>query len=606
MIKLTGEQSTAVHDIGHSLVIACPGSGKTAVLIQKAIYLIDHCGVNSIHIVTFTRASANELQARINGYGEFYKSRVHCSTLHAICLAHLKKYCNRTSLVSSEEQHTYIVNSWNKHQKLVDEINKVRARNTVENGKFQSLEFKHLERYIDKRLNSSKQSGDVSLGSFEDCRSTFEKMYQSYVSFVDKEKFSSIQNVIQTTVDCMQNDPNFPLLPTEHLFLDECQDADPAQFRFLALHALNGVTTTIVGDDDQSLYSFRYALGVKIFKQFIAICRDKGVTQHNLTLNFRSKSEIVQACQNLISHNKERCDKNMLPHQGGGGNVMAVSFQNENQQLQEVVDMIKNDHHSSSIAILSRTNMELDSIEKLLSQEKIAYQRTDSKGYFDTSFCKQYLAALTACANRDLRRIIASLEPLMGSKQTAEAVANCIVQHSNPSGDAFKGKVKFSKKVIEALNFAYTNVADQALKSFTPLFLEVINQKGVPNHEATKIRQLCDILVKFKGPLKERLSVLQFEKEASQCRVSLMSGHGSKGCEFDAVYVINCDDDQFPKTRDDDEREYADIIEEERRLFFVAMSRAINELYLFTGKANNPSRFITEAGLDLKDCTYLG
>ncbi|CCN40022.1 hypothetical protein VIBNIFTn2_120004 [Vibrio nigripulchritudo FTn2] len=606
MIKLADEQEHAVKDTGNSMIIACPGAGKTTVLIQKAIYLIDHCGVNSIHIVTFTRESAKELQSRIDGQGKFYKSRVHCSTLHSICLNHLKKYCGRTSMVSPEEQHTYMLNAWNQNLKKIESINFTRKNNPDDKGNWTKIEFEDFERYVDKRTNSpvADSSGLITLGSNKDAHDCFDAMYQQYTAFIDKEKFSSIQNVIQTTVDHMLNDPEFPLLPTEHLFLDECQDADSTQFKFLAIHTLNGITTTVCGDDDQSLYGFRYALGVNLFKQFIAICQESGLTQHTLTNNFRSKAEIVDACQRLISHNKDRCEKHMVASQGGGGKVEAATFSNEEQQLQEIVKMISDDNHSSSIAILSRTNRELDGIEKLLTEAKIAYKRTDSKGYFESSVCKQYLAILTACANSDKRRMVAALEPMVGSKDAANLIAGCIAQHAAPSGDAIKNKVKISRRIVEALGFAYTNVAEHALRLFTPIFIEVLYQKKTPSYECMKIKQLSEILLNFRGPLKERLSVLQFEKEASQCRVSLISSHGSKGCEFDTVFVINCDENHFPYIRDNDERDYEIAMEEERRLFFVSMSRAINNLYLFVGN-NNSSRFIHEAGIDMKDRTYL-
>lgn len=597
-MKLTSEQLGPYHDNGNTLVIACPGSGKTKLIVSKAVRLVDE-GLNAVHIVTFTKESALELQHRIDSQGEFYKRRIYCSTLHSICQKHLRKYCSQTKLVTPEEQHTHLLNAWNQNELDVKSHNaQARAEAMKKKQSCSAVCLSDFEKYVEMRV--SRPDYKIDSDNRED--TLLNKIYVSYCEFIAKEKFSSLTSIIQTTVDCIQNESDFPLLPTEHLMLDEAQDADWPQFMFIALHTANGIPTTVVGDDDQGLYSFRFAMGTELFKRFMNLANVKAYT---LTQNFRSKSEIVTACSALIAHNKNRINKAINPVQAGGGKLTAIRYANENEQIAEIVQMLRDDTSSSSIAVLSRTNRELDSLEQALSCAGIAYRRTDSKGYFETSVCKQYLALLQAFSNSEPRRMAAALQPLIGSKEAAQLLSNCVIQHTTPSGSIIKGKVKFSKSLVTALSYAYTNIADKALKSITPLFIDTLNQKGVRHNEVERVAQLCDILLRLKGPLRERLAVLTIEKEASQHRINLMSSHGSKGCEFETVYIINANDNMYPYVKDDDERAYIDIIEEERRLFFVSMSRAINNLYVCVSKPDNPSRFISEAELNIQDKTYL-
>jgi DNA helicase II / ATP-dependent DNA helicase PcrA len=450
-----------------------------------------------------------------------------------------------------------------------------------------------FECYIDKKQSDRTYPGNPVLDT----------LYQKFQEEIEKSQFASLGSVISNVTRMMET-REIPLISTEYLMVDEVQDMDASQFRFVMVHALNDIPTMIVGDDDQSLYSFRHALGEKIFKQFVGGLRGMGKECRIVTLsqNFRSKAEIVESCSRLIQHNHNRLEKAMKPFQSYGGQIKTYRLQ-RGQTYDWILDKVRQSATVESLAIITRKNLELDDVEQLLIEHGIPHNRSGSKSYFDTSACKQFLAVLHAVSSTDERRIVSSLSPFVG-RELSTALVHALQTRTKPSGPALKGKQKIAARFDEALRLLRTDVVDVGVKSFTDLAKKYFTDKGYPEYEVKKIESLCRSICQFRGTLAERLKVFSLEKQSDEERITLLTAHGAKGREFDTVLIVNSDLKTWPLRSRKETRDMAEVLEEERRLFFVAATRAMNHLMVSFEEQKGESQFISECGWHIED--YIG
>jgi DNA helicase-2/ATP-dependent DNA helicase PcrA len=277
----------------HLFVVAIPGSGKTRTLVAKN-YFLRSMGVKKIIVLTFTRSAAIELIERVEKAFPKGHSFVKIGTFHSIISEHLNKH-SKLPMFSLEIQATYL------HRICFREFGEYKNYELFEEY------FYHYHSGTIKKLNI-----------------VYEKLIREYYETVVEKKGNSITNLIATGLKMIEG-MKVPLLDCEWLMIDEFQDVDETQTHFVILHGLSAIKIVAVGDDDQSIYSWRGVSGVKSFNQIERVLNAK---KFILETNYRSNKEILDCASMLISHNATRIKKRMISEKGAGGELSVHQFDN--------------------------------------------------------------------------------------------------------------------------------------------------------------------------------------------------------------------------------------------------------------------------------------
>ena len=610
---------------GPCLVIAGAGSGKTKVLTHKIAYDIAN-GVKPWNIlaITFTNKAANEMKERIEKLIGDNAKDVWMGTYHSICVRILRRYIDRIGYKSdfvifdTSDQRT-LVKECLKTLKVDDKLFTDRAvLSEISNGKNEML---------DPKAYSVKYAGDFR-------KEKIAEIYELYQSKLRENNAIDFDDIINFTIKILTENPDVLEYYTEkfqYILVDEYQDTNKAQFTLVSLFASRYGNITAVGDNDQGIYSFRGADITNILN----FERDfPGTKIIKLEQNYRCTGNILKAANAVIKHNENKYEKNLWTENDEGQVPCIYCGEDEYDEGRYIVEQINHlrteeYYKYSDFTILYRMNAQSRAIEDILMREQIPYKVIGGLKFYERKEIKDIIAYLrlihNTADNLSLRRIIN--EPKRGIGKTS---LDKIQEISDKTGISMYEIIKNAQEY--ELNRVYLSSRD-----FINQIEELRNKK-----DELKISDLIKQTLKITGytkaleqensieaetrieNLEEFLTVaIEFEEQSAdntlaeflenitlssdidnledqEDSVTLMTLHSAKGLEFPVVFLVGMEEGIFPGYKSIGEPKE---LEEERRLFYVGITRAKQYLYLTCAKHrtifgstsyNQVSRFVKE------------
>lgn len=623
---LNNEQKEAVLDNENNLLLlACAGSGKTLTVTYKIAYAIEKGFVKPYEVcaVTFTNRACKEMQTRIEKLvATTDTSSIVIRTFHSLCATLLRRFGAHVGL---EKDFTIYDDD--------DSFELLKAISDMDRAKLKEY-YKNISRAKDLGIDpDSPRLKDVSQ------EPDFRRLYKSYNTALRKSGNVDFADLISLCVELLEKSKD--ALAYCHnrfklIIVDEYQDSNGEQFKFLKLFASPTCQLVAVGDDDQSIYSFR---GADI-RNILSFSKDfKNVREIKLEKNYRSTDEILSASAALIKHNKKRHDKEIVSADGKKGSKPIVLVSNNAiLEATRVISLIEGIHDYSNCAILYRTNAQSLSFETELTRRKIPYKVVGALKFYEREEIKDCLAFLRLLINpRDqisFRRIINKPSRKLGAKtvnsildksiDTIQALSIFINENKGSSTEGarvFYRAVENAKKRLEQnvglgeiLTLAleetelidyYKSEVDVAVKNARLENLSVLvsaleSSSDTEEGEIQNNRRAA--LSSFLEKLSLDSTVIGTDDPRDKEGVTLITMHNTKGLEYDTVFCVGLEEQIIPG-------KFVGDVEEERRIMYVAMTRARKKLYLSyatnrmvwgkNDRYRTPSSFLKEIPISL-------
>jgi len=547
-LKLNDQQRQAVVTQSHCVVMACPGSGKTRVLVERTVALRRSHPHAHVIVVTFTRQAAAELRRRLEEQlTDLADIRV--ATFHSLALQQWLS-ANRARVVSPHESLALLRLAAQAH--LPDK------------------QFREFCAAADAYTSGDESALD-SAG--------FQSAYDAYLELLAEHAAVDFGHGVLKTVEGME-DGSLATLPCDFLLIDEVQDIDPTQVRWVLAHTRAGAQLTIVGDDDQSIYGFRSALGVRGMT-YLQKHHDAQTIQ--LVINYRSHQEILRLAVCLINHNRIRVAKELKSAKGPGGSVkLHARYWTDRDEDDAIASHLL--RHPGKWAVIARTNRKLDRVAHALRAHSIPFSRPGRTAFWESEEPALFLRLLESSALSDrLTRATVAARATLGAKG------------GRPDTEALHDL----ERRIRANTRAH-NPNEYVAQIATWLQRHV---GGVAPNRIAAARQVIEqckqYLSDMDGTLDTRIAQCRRPRSTREEDVVLTTMHGAKGLEYPNVWIAGIQDGAIPNSRGD--------LEEERRLLYVAMTRAECCLHLSFAwnqqitpferspylKLLTPSRFLT-------------
>ena len=588
------------HVRGPARVIAGPGSGKTFTIIQRILKLItqDHIDPDKILTITFTKAAALEMQSRYlketqnDPSLKINKKSAHFGTFHGICYAILKEsgLINSFSLIKESEK-----------RKIIGMI--------LQNCKVEgATEYDNITSVLDAVSRAKNLiDGEIPLNL---TREEFHNIYLEYEDMLDQQKLLDFDDMILKCLKNLQTNQSFCRKwqnKFDHILVDEFQDINEVQYRLVKLLSYPTDNLFVVGDDDQSIYGFRGSAPY-IMRKFTEDY--KGASELFLTENYRSRREIIELADKMIRRNTDRFEKTPCPvRMGGNINICFRETRREEEQqlLKDIKNLSKEELFDS--AVILRTNMEVLEYTALLKQHGVAVRegirrKEDILRHF---IAEDFKAFLKFCFEGNRRTDFLKIMNKPNIFLSRQALTEEIIEKDSifayyQNNREMKHKVEI---LFQNFNLASKLSPELALRYFRKVigYDEYLKQKyGMKKaDELLKIADQIQFLFKqmkqgekadsFFEKQEEIGSVqMQTKKEEVLPGISVITMHGSKGLEFNCVFLPDLNEGVIPGRNS----KTPESIEEERRLLYVAITRAKDSLYLYyTGERNRKlTRFL--------------
>ena len=632
---LNPQQKEAVWQTeGPVLILAGAGSGKTRVLTHRIAYLIEEKGINpwNIMAITFTNKAAGEMRERVDKIVGFGSESIWVSTFHSSCVRILRRYIDRLGY-----DHNFTIYDTDDQKSLMKDICK----------KLQIDTKIHKERAILAAISSAKDElitpEEYELNAMGDfSKKKIAQAYKEYQKELKKNNALDFDDLIVKTVELFRSCPDVLDSYQErfrYIMVDEYQDTNTAQFKFVSLLAEKYKNLCVVGDDDQSIYKFRGAnigniLGFeKVFPQAKVI---------KLEQNYRSTQNILDAANEVIHNNMGRKNKSLWTDNEEGEPIHYRQFMNAYEEAEYIAGDIsrrvrEDGCQYKDCAILYRTNAQSRLFEEKFLMANIPYKLVGGVNFYARKEIKDLLSYLKTVDNgKDdlaVRRIINVPKRGIGPASLTK-----VQDYADQKGISFYGALRETEN-IPALGRAAAKITPfvtfiQSLKSkleyvsVSELLKDIIEETGYVaelqaegTEEAEgRIENINELITKvvsyeeenedptLSGFLEEVALIADIDTvDGDDNQVLLMTLHSAKGLEFPYVYLAGMEDGIFPSymtiTADDPTE-----IEEERRLCYVGITRAMKELTLTCAQQrmirgetqyNRPSRFIREIPREL-------
>lgn len=614
-------------------IIAGAGSGKTRVLTYRIAYLIDTLGYypSSILAITFTNKAAQEIRERIERTLNMGHLRMNISTFHSFCSRVLREdikaldYPSSFSVIDDDDQ-----------KKIVKDIIKEKDLDDKQ------LKISGCIDYISSRKNkwiTPEQDLEITSSSYYAHQRAI--IYQAYEEFLNKNHALDFDDLILKTIDLFQK---FPLILDKwqnrirHILVDEFQDVDPNQYLLLTLLAGKDNEVTVVGDPDQTIYTWRGA-DINIILNFNEAF--KGCKTVSLEQNYRSTGNILRVANQLIEHNKKRIKKNLFTKEADGVDIAQYYGENEMKEAEYVVDNINDLYDGKTTfyrdcAVLYRTNAQSALVEQVLMNRGIKYRVYGGIKFYRRMEIKDSIAYLKLATN-----FADDLSCLRLIENTGRGVGKTTIEKIKANANSENTSVFIHlNENYDSLPALYKNKQGNSLQCFVKqikelhdqLLLEPLNGAIILNDHLhkygyfdmlisyemdEKIENVHQFTDQMKSFLKQEgasldefiqnvtlMSAQDEIEDSDEDYVKLMTIHTAKGLEFNNVFVFGLVDQIFPSTRTI--QESPNGIEEERRLFYVAITRARKRLFLSTSGGYSymgsriPSRFLKEINATAK------
>lgn len=602
------------HTAGPAMILAGPGSGKTYVIVQRIHHLIAHHGVDPAHIlvITFTKAAALEMQERFFHLTEPLKPPVRFGTFHAVFYHILKQ---------SAQYRDYTIITESEKRKLIRNI--VRMQN-----RFAYVREEDYEKLI-KTISAVKnmpvcfppQNLPFAEMTAEDLAFMISE-YQKYLTEFMQMDFDDIilyceALLAQNTALLRKWQAQF-----QYILIDEFQDIAPGQYRIMRLLAAPEHNVFIVGDDDQSIYRFRGASPANMQQFLIDYPKAEQIL---LNINYRCHRQIVEASLAVVSENRERFEKEIEASHADGEGICCCIFDTQEEEQAGLIDRLNaqlKDKTLEQSAIICRTNYECALWAQVLEQNKIPYQLRDvPKSRFSHFIIKDLLAYLELAGGSRRRSLFLRImnRPIRYIRReslTTEDITEQLWKHYYHDTPAIQDAIDTLFRGLECIRCKKPYLAVRYIRNVIGYDLYLTDKYGIV--QAKELLQIADEFQEFvrqftsyeevKYYISEYENMLSRQKEAAQnisheCKkgIELLTMHASKGLEYDSVYLPGCTEGKIPSQKAATEAD----LEEERRMFYVAMTRAKNNLYISATKGKTgkdvPSRFLQSIGCIIPD-----
>ena len=602
------------------LVLAGAGSGKTRVLTYRIGHLISNGAEPSrILAVTFTNKAAGEMKQRLHELVGSSANKIWSGTFHGICLRFLRKYA------------TYL--GYKPNFTIYDDTDSKKIIKDIIKDRESEINFKVVYATISS-LKSKLVSVQVASQTAQ--RQHEKEIAQIYSIYMDKlmeNNAMDFDDLINNVVHLLRNHPEMESKIVDrfdYVLIDEYQDTNPAQYAFLNLMCRKSRNVFTVGDDFQSIYKFRGA-DISNILNFERDYPEAIIIK--LEQNYRSTKKIVAAGNEIIKYNESQKKKDLWTENNTGSDIMVRRCFNENVEGEWIANKIHNlkkyDVDLSKIAILYRANYQSRAVERALLEAGIPYEIIGGIAFFERKEIKDLMAYLKIVANNNdsisLERIINVPKRGLGN-----ATLNKIRDYASENNISFFDALATVKKIekigkksflIKDFHEIISSVGDNNSKVSSTLkeiiarteYLEYLESAFPEEFEDRydNVKELLNIAWKYDIENEEDRSVPNFLQEISlqsdidgmkdtDKTVKLMTVHSSKGLEFNTVFLCGFEEGIFPHQRSIDEGD----LEEERRLCYVAITRAEENLYISHAETRQmfgqdieegyPSRFLKE------------
>lgn len=646
--NMNTEQSEAVRTTeGPLLIMAGAGSGKTRVLTHRIAYLLDEKGVSPYNVlaITFTNKAAREMKERVEKLVGEEAQVIWMSTFHSMCVRILRRDADRIGI----ERNFTILDPTDQKSVIKD----VLKTENIDSKRYDPRMFLSA---ISNMKNELKTVEDAEIEATDFMSDMVARVYAGYQRQLSRNEALDFDDLIMTTIKLFKRVPDvleYYQNKFQYIHVDEYQDTNRAQYTLVKLLADKFKNLCVVGDSDQSIYGWRGAdiQNILSFEEDYPNARTIFLEQ-----NYRSTKVILNAANEVIKNNTERKPKGLWTANQEGKKINYYQAQSESDEAQYVVKEImrqqrENNKSFNDIAILYRTNAQSRVLEETFMKSNIPYTMVGGHKFYDRKEIKDLLSYLRLIANSNddisLQRIInvpkRGIGPSSVEKIQAYARQNDLSMFDALAEADFIGLTKkVTKQAIDFYTLISNLIQEQEFLEVSEIVEEVLNKSGykemLERDQTLEARSRLENIEEFMSvpmdyekntPLEEQ-SLINFLTDLSlvadideadiENGVTLMTMHSAKGLEFPVVFIMGMEESIFPHIRSilsDDDHE----MEEERRICYVAITRAEEELYLthavsrtLFGKtqSNSASRFLKEIPEDLlnkparKESRYAG
>ncbi len=618
--KLNDKQKEAVmHVDGPCLVLAGAGSGKTKVLTERIVNLINN-GVSPFNIlaITFTNKAAREMRERVYNSIEEEANKIFIGTFHSLGLKIVREnasvigYSNNVTILDRDDVNT-LIKRFMKELNLDTEHYPVKSiLNKISFAKNEGLSPDELDKFAKAPLDMAS------------C-----KVYKMYESALKRSNSVDFDDLLILPLRIFKKDKSVLEKYQEHfkyILVDEYQDTNMVQYDMCKLLASKYRNLFVVGDMDQSIYSFRFANYMNVIN-FEKDNKDAKVIV--LDENYRSTNNILNAANDVIKNNKERKEKNLWSSKGDGDKIKYIRCDNEQEEASTVVrltkELLDKGEKPSEIAVLYRTNGQSRVFEEAFLKENIPFKIVGSYFFYNRKEIKDLISYMHLIYNNNddasLERVINVPRRGIGSKTIERLRSEASISDKSMFEVVSSGKELGFKNLIidltnESKNTDLVGLVDVILDK-TGIRKELEEKNDLESEiRLENLNEFKSIALAFqeKGifSLEEFLENISLVSDKNEYKevddgINLMTLHSAKGLEFNDVFLVGMEEGIFPHNRS---FESESELEEERRLCYVGITRAKEHLWLMNAKKrtlfgqvsmNFPSRFIKEINSDLID-----
>lgn len=608
--KLNENQRIAVnHGEGPMMVLAGPGSGKTTVILCRLKRLLSENKIKGILVVTFTKAAASEMKER---FGHRGGGNVLFATFHSLFFRVLRKAYGYTSeqIIGEEEKHKVLLNILSEKKWAIDDVEEFTSQFIMQ-ASFMTNELLTPFEFIPEGMDQEM----------------FRQLYRAYDGYKERYGKLDFDDMLKQCYELFLEDAKILACWQEkfpYIMVDEFQDVNRVQYECIKLLAAPNNNIFVVGDDDQSIYSFRGSRPDFLLEFERHYPEGQSVT---LDINYRSSHRILSLAGKVIGVNENRYQKDLKGVNGKGEKVsffLAEDTTVEAENIAEKISGLLDDGIDlSNIAIIYRTNLQGGAFARALYRRGIPYTIRDGAGnIYDHWIAKDLLAYLTLGESEEadsaLRRIINKPKRYISKDliEEAEKMPYTLLRNFFVS----PGLKKWQEESLERLRQDLVQIGkrnpyeglkyirrvigyDEYLeeyaayrKSSGKALMEIADEITECAKNSTDVREFRKNLEEMSRQMQEQFR----EKTVAPKGVILSTMHGAKGLEFYAVFLPSLVEGIVPHERAKED------MEEERRLFYVAVTRTKEKLCLSAtweryGKETIPSRFLKEMGLEVED-----
>jgi len=610
------QQDAAKHIDGPLLILAGAGSGKTKTITTRLAYLIS-IGIDpaSILTLTFTNKAATEMRDRAFKLIENMNYPPLLCTFHKFGLLFLKFHISKLG-----RKNNFVI---------IDTDDKKRILKTID----KSLTTSMVASEISKFKNSLISPMDAKVTAQQEMYRQIANIYETYENYLEENNLVDFDDLLLLTYKLLEKDKELAYETSEkykYIMVDEYQDTNELQFKLLQKLCSNHNNLCVVGDDDQSIYGWRGAT-IKNILNFDKHFDNAFVVK--LEENYRSTHTILKHANLLIEHNRDRLGKKLIGTRSKGNNLKLYESHDENIETKKIIEdiknLIENGVNGADIAILFRVNALSRSLEEGLVKAGLNYKLIGGMKFYERAEIKDLIAYFRTITNKNdnfsLKRIINKPKRGIGKttidkleaqslqdgrsmfsimkESTPEELAAIIGKKNSRTLKFFCATIEDLQEVLQTQKMRFIDQFEDAF-DFKASFINTIDgDDRIANIDEFYgyLRDffLKDMTLNLDDFLNE-VSLSSEQDEQANSAISLMSIHASKGLEYKHLFIIGLEEGFFPLVGDGND------IEEERRLGYVALTRAMDELTLsfvhsrfYKGRRTmlSKSRFLTESGL---------